>query len=546
MSARDAGEITEMEIDVPDDVPRKLSGGVYDFSLSEEDVIQCRTKEAWYYSGTDNDENDFLRLIVADIIHDAKKTYKDYSKYDSHLKKDYPPILTKKEHGTPLAVTELEKKISEQANDKLSDETSCYNCFLRGALRITVDISGESGNNQQAVLDELIKILVLDVRTMQYPITIATKYDASPENPNIFDNLCKAVEERGGVSLASLLDCVPIDEFATRYIIYINDNPYLQWTLREDNGKIIPHIEILFGQSLFHRGLNEFLKTFVSWFLSTTNGVWSKVNITNTIKKYYCERETTAPYEGFDNIVQLVGGQQRFTIVVLQLFKTLGDLSQCVEFADPRVILNRDEQAYFSKVFISHDWIANTFARKLAKGTLQKNPKWEYLVINPRTADVSKSKGKVKNVLEPLYYGPGVKDDAMRDAAGVPGDAKSGFGSKREYFRFLGKYSPMMLLPSGFIGVSAGKKYLKKRKKQGSFGRPRKKVRKKSSYGAKLSLKDAKVRVAKRKWLGPYSGKTYPLTTLANHFGVSLRQGRGWKRPQAVVKVLEKRMKKYL
>ncbi len=84
----------------------------------------------------------------------------------------------------------------------------------------------------------------------------------------------------------------------------------------------------------------------------------------------------------------------------------------------------------------------------------------------------------------------------------------------------------------GLSAAYAGKKYLKKSQNRASFG------------SVPARLREARVKVARRKRLGRYSGKTFKLTTLANRFGVSLRRGRGWKRATTIVKETEKRMEK--
>ena len=352
---------------------------------------------------------------------------------------------------------------------------------------------------------------------------------------------------------------------------------------------------------------------------------WSIRNVSSRMAKLYDEIEKDVGNEKvfeskidpFRIELEIKVGQRlpwkKVLTLILQIYKTLGDLGVIVEFADTQVTTSLNVRRTDSlrlpsdwnlerknRLFVSKDIIAINFARKLAAGSYRE---W--------IRDVSKSVIKTSLARTLSEFAPAYLIYQTRQPAtdvvgsivytsplieGGSGEIRKPFrqpdfqfGSKwkkkkilentKEYLRFLAKYSlPAMLLPGGFVGVSAayfGKKYLmnakpvrrkstfgavprrarparvrrkrkktKRKRKKSSYGTKRKKTkrkRKKSSYGTKrkkakrkakkktIPLKDARIRVAKRKWLKGYSGKVYKLTTLANHFGVSLRQGRGWK-----------------
>ena len=211
----------------------------------------------------------------------------------------------------------------------------------------------------------------------------------------------------------------------------------------------------------------------------------------------------------------------QFKLLCLQIFKTIGDLSKCVEFASPSppaVIreVSGNLQLSQSKIFISIDQLAVTFARKLAAGNY-RSEREAGAVAHPYLIYLSKGRGAN------IYTSPLSDDDRekIRQTFG------NNFGSKRKKVRKKSSY--------GTKRKKAKRKRKRKVRKKSSHGTKRKK-RKRKSKKKTIPLKDAKVKVAKRKWLGRYGGKVYKLTTLASRFGVSVKRGRGFKKAETVVK----------
>ena len=234
--------------------------------------------------------------------------------------------------------------------------------------------------------------------------------------------------------------------------------------------------------------------------------------------------------------------RNQFKFICLQMFKTIGDLSKCVEFASPDPLIpdqpSRGGTRVWamaernSKIFISHDQLAITFARKLAAGVYHKElnahgagggapAPFPYLIYH--------TKGQGANV----YTSPLTLDEWDNAYAKMVERGSLDFGSKRKKVRKKSSY--------GTKRKKAKRKRKRKVRKKSSYGTKRKK-RKRKAKKKTIPLKDAKVKVAKRKWLGRYGGKVYKLTTLASRFGVSVKRGRGFKKAETIVKDLEKRM----